>query len=193
MKRKKIKEETTQKIKKATLFLLGEQKRSDLTVEAIISVADVSRATFYNYYASVKDVTHEAIQDLIEEIVNDTHDISEFRTDNEKFINEISRVLTILRKNSALFSVVMSRMYNETEVFSDFDKLFQSRYFPDLDDKKYFNNILMNKKQADILSHFRRAGTYFAIQHWLDSGCTMSEHEMAYNLLLFNGVLNNDK
>lgn len=75
--RERRKEETRLKIIQAALALLSEKPFDQITVEEITERADVAKGTFFRYFPTKESILVAYVQDLVEEVHTQIHQIVE--------------------------------------------------------------------------------------------------------------------
>ncbi|WP_022774493.1 TetR/AcrR family transcriptional regulator [Butyrivibrio sp. AE2015] len=171
---------TKEKIHKAFLGMLEEEKLSKISICELCEKAAINRTTFYNHYGSQHDVYNEIIHDFLQET---SYKIIREMGEKADFTTSLTNVLHVLKKERE-FIELLKRQGNEyllknfIEAIPQFDEMILSR-LPDS----------MNEIQKKSLASFIQYGSAKVILDWVEDGCKISPEEETKVLLDIYGLV----
>ena len=147
------------KITTATLSLLKDKELSDISISEIITVAEVSRNSFYRNYSGKEDIINNHLQQLYTSWDNEVHSHGEI--DNIRLYSSLFKHLKdnsdfyLLLKQRGLFHLLLNILLKENGAQPEDDNLWA------------------------YIKSFITYGTYGWIETWISRGMQESAESMA--------------
>lgn len=162
-----------QALKQAMIELVKIKSYSSVTISELCQKADVNRSTFYANYGGINELILDIYHDFFEEMY-------EKRDTNWEQLQDIEeeQKLKILEKDISYFKNNRKNM----EIFTKYykDPLFINA-MTDFFQKTYCVNEQELQKEYQFL--YDLMGSFALIQRWMQTGCPISEKELAKYIL----------
>ena len=157
-----------------------------VTVADICAVADVSRQTFYRYFADKYEVTTCYIQQLLEGAFDD---LGETIGWHQAYLREFRNIEASVRSNpNALRGFVESDDYNSVvpstgrSGLGDFSACFRRRYGKDPSELVFFQMRWFSTLASLVTTDWIRGGCLVAAEHLADMIVTLIPQELRESL-----------
>ena len=164
-----IKRRTRKAFLTAAATLLSERSFLEISVIDVCEIAEIPRATFYNYFADKYDLVRSAASDLVERI--EGYKAEENATE-EKILNDILDVVLGYCKSQADFLPVFFKV--EGLIAGVWEKALGERFAKDLS---------LDGQEREMTASAIVAG----VKQWMEDGCVVEIEEEKRRILAFIG------
>lgn len=164
-------------LKHSLINLMKKKPVNNITVKELVSVADLNRSTFYNYYCDIPDMLEKLETELYNEFLHilDSHIIKDYTThDINKEAHEfIEDMCDIIKENVEFCQCIFSKN-------GDINFLFRLEELVENHIKDQLRLGINGKVDhlAYIYSFFK-SGYIGILKSWMKGGCVESSQEIA--------------
>ena len=160
-------------LRESLMELMKVKPIAEISIKEICAEADISRSTFYTYYADQFDLLKKIEEETIGFINNLLNKYSVFKNDKQAALQMTEEVLNYVADNSKSIYVLFSENGNIR-----FQKeLFRSMY------QKNFTNLYLEKlpdeRTKEYCYLFMATGIVGIIYHWINNGMDTPIKELA--------------
>lgn len=168
---------TKEILKTSLLELMQMKSMNKISVKELVTLADLNRSTFYNYYYDVPDMVAKIEQELYDEIshVIDNHIRSDHTNDTlpVRSLAFIEDLCIVIKRNSLLCKGIFSE-------YGDISFLFRIEELIEHNTHDYLAPLLQKKgTNLPYIYSFFRSGCLGLLKRWMNDGFIESPEEIA--------------
>jgi len=160
-------------LRESLMELMKAKPISAINIKEICVLADISRSTFYTYYADQYDLLKKIEEDTIGFISNILNKYSAYKNDKNATLQMVEEILQYIADNNKSIYV----LFTENGDIHFQKTLFSSMY--KINSLKSLTDKLPDEATKQYYFLFIVTGTIGIICHWINSGMDKSIHELA--------------
>ncbi|AEF85373.1 transcriptional regulator, TetR family [Treponema primitia ZAS-2] len=160
-------------LRESLMELMKTKPISLISVKEICALADISRSTFYTYYADQYDLLRKTEEETLAFIDSISNKYEFYKNDKHGALQMMEEILQHVADNNKSIYVLFSENGN-----INFSKtLFSSMYRKNF--SKFLTDKLPDEQTKEYYFMFLATGTIGIIYHWVNNGMNKSIHELA--------------
>lgn len=160
------------KMKTVLLHLLQTRDFEKITVREICEEAGVNRSTFYAHYQDIFEMMEQMEDHLNEELV-ERYKATDLDPQGALSEETLLPLLSHIRDHQYFYRVVMPYRRNNPE------RMTANPIWRLLMDPALKRAGIVSEEEQNYYRIYFQSGSMMVIKHWIETGCTTSEDEMA--------------
>ncbi|MBL3530281.1 TetR/AcrR family transcriptional regulator [Companilactobacillus zhachilii] len=170
----RMQKQTKQWIKDSLIELLKDYDLEEITVKQIVVTADISRPTFYRYYATKEEVLEELINDMIQ-----GYAVTAMETTATTFDEILKVFLDYFQKKQSIIKILI-RAHLTDYFISTFTKSFVEK----MDEFPASWRNWKNDLQISLGVQFATGGLLNVLIGWVATGCKIDSEIIVRNVMM---------
>ena len=160
-------------LRESLMELMKTKPIASISIKEICAIADISRSTFYTYYADQYDLLQKTEEETLAFIDNNLKKYAYYKNDKHGTLRMVEEVLQYVADNNKSIYVLFSENGDINFQKTLFSSMYQKNVLKSLTDK------LPDEQTKQYYFLFIVTGTIGLIYHWIKSGMDKSIHELA--------------
>ena len=160
-------------LRESLMELMKTKPISAISIKEICAKADISRSTFYTYYADQNDLLRKTEEETLAFIDANLSKYAHYKNDKRGALRMVEEILQYVMDNNKSIYVLFSENGDIDFQKTLFSSMYQKNVLKPLTDK------LPDEQTKQYYFLFIVTGTIGLIYHWIKSGMDKSIHELA--------------